>query len=259
MNYDGDVFTPVLCALRNLAAPVVLTTGLLWLSGIEAHAQELGPRAVKPAAVNPSNDVAPSHALLNPAARIDQSEPPYKAITLKQKYIYSIEQMFSGPHLIGILAHAGMDQARDIPHAWGSDAPAYGIRATSLFGRSFLRASVASGIRGLDHEDPRYFYSHKTSNFERTKYAIIHTFEVHNDNGSMMPAYSRFIGDFGMPFLAQTWRPGGVNAPDAIRSGLIGIGVGMGMSVAQEFWPDVKHALHLGPGTAALITPGTVH
>jgi hypothetical protein len=62
-----------------------------------------------------------------------------------------------------------------------------------------------------------------------------------------------------MPFLAQTWRPGGINAPDALRSSGISIGMGIGMTVAQEFWPDVKHALHLGPGTAALVSPGTVH
>jgi hypothetical protein len=75
----------------------------------------------------------------------------------------------------------------------------------------------------------------------------------------MMPAYSRFLGTFGMPFLAQTWHPGGFNAPDALRSGAVGIGIGMGMNIAQEFWPDLKHALHLGPGTAGLISPGTIH
>jgi hypothetical protein len=206
----------------------------------------------------PAKDVAPAQSLVNMDAQNDQTLP-YKPITLKQKYQYSLEQMFSGPRLISILAHAGIDQAMVNPHAWGSDAPAFGIRTASLFGRSFVRATIGSGIRGLDHEDPRYFYSHKSGNWERTKYAIVHTFEVHNDNGSMMPAYSRFIGDFGMPFLAQTWHPGGINAPVALRSGGVGIGMGVAMNIAQEFWPDVKHALHLGPGAAALVTPGTVH
>jgi hypothetical protein len=225
--------------LRKLIAPVVFTTGLL--SASTGLAQEAKPDALLNA--NDPADVA----------------PPYKPINLKQKYIYSIEQMFSGPRLVAILAHSAMDQAEVTPHAWGSNAPAFGVRTASLFGRSFVRATIASGIRGLDHEDPRYFYSHKKSNWDRTKYAVAHTFEVYNDNGSMMPAYSRFLGDFGMPLLAQTWRPGGVNVPDALRSGAIGIGMGMGMTVAQEFWPDLKHALHLGPGAAALVSPGTVH
>ncbi|MGA3186059.1 MAG: hypothetical protein ABSF22_03030 [Bryobacteraceae bacterium] len=230
------------CALRYFALPVVLTTGLLLLGGPRCRAQ----------------DLAPAKSLANMDAQADQI-PPYKSITLKQKYIYSLEQMFSGPSMITILAHTGIDQAMDNPHAWGSNAPSFGIRAASLFGRSFVRATIGSGIRGLDHEDPRYFYSHKADNWDRTKYAIVHTFKVYNDDGSMMPAYSRFIGTFGMPFLAETWHPGGFNAPTALRSGGIGIGLGVGMTIAQEFWPDVKHALHLGPGVSGLITPGTVH
>jgi hypothetical protein len=220
----------------------VITTGLLLLASATGLAQ----------------DTAPVHTLLNPDTLIDPF-PPYKSITVKQKYIYSIEQMFSGPRMASILMHAAIQHAEVTPHAWGSDAPAFGVRTASLFGRSFVRASIATGIRGLDHEDPRYFYSHKKSNWDRTKYAVVHTFIVRNDNGSMMPAYSRFIGDFGVPFLAQTWRPGGVNAPDALRSGALGIGTGMGMNVATEFWPDLKHAFHLGPGTAALVSPGHVH
>ncbi len=248
------------CALRKFVAPVVFTTGLLLTVSIRA--QDATPVEQDPKTAQqpqPTKDAAPVHALLSTTDEAADQVPPYTPITLKQKYIYSIEQMFSGPHLMAILAHTAIDQARVTPHAWGSDAPAFGLRAASLFGRSFVRATVTSGIRGLDHEDPRYFYSHKKDNLDRIKYALVHTFEVHNDNGSMMPAYSRFIGDFGGPFLAQTWRPGGINAPDALRSGCIGIGMGMAMTVVQEFWPDVKHALRLGPGTAALVSPGTVH
>jgi hypothetical protein len=240
-------------ALRKLVAPVVFTTGLLILSAASSLAQETKP------VVEPTKDAAPAHALLNPDEEANQAAVPYTPITLKQKYEYSLEQMFSGPRLMAIIARTALDQVEVSPRAWGSNAPALGVRVASEFGRSFIRATISSGIRGIDHEDPRYFYSHKKNNWDRIQYALVHTFEVHNDNGSMMPAYSRFLGDFGMPLLAQTWRPGGVNVPDALRSGGIGIGMGMGMTIAQEFWPDVKHALHLGPGTAALVSPGTIH
>lgn len=252
------------CALRIFAIPVVLTTGLLFWSGPVGYAQDVIPTTVSPNAVKPeqevkpAQDTAPVHTLLNPDALSDQ-EPPYQPITLKQKYEYSLEQMFSGPRILAIIARTALDQVEVTPHAWGSNAPALGVRVASQFGRSFVRATIASGIRAIDHEDPRYFYSHKTNPWARTKYAIVHTFEVRNDNGSMMPAYSRFIGDVGMPFLAQTWHPNGINAPDALRSAGMGIGIGMGMNIAQEFWPDVKHALHLGPGAAALVSPGTIH
>jgi hypothetical protein len=261
-------------ALRNFVAPVVFTTGLLLTSSLTGFAQDVKPEQdakpvqdskpetkpdAKPAETKPSSDKAPLHTLLNTEDSTDQTAVPYTPITLKQKYEYSLEQMFSGPRLLSIIAHTALDQVEVSPRGWGSNAPSLGVRVASEFGRSFVRATISSGIRGLDHEDPRYFYSHKKSNYERVKYAVIHTFEVHNDNGSMMPAYSRFLGDFGMPFLAQTWKPGGINVPDALRSGGIGIGMGIGMTIAQEFWPDVKHALHLGPGTAALVSPGTIH
>jgi hypothetical protein len=228
---------------------------LLFLSGVCGLAQEILPEQ----AAKPSPDAAPTQHLLNANETMVDQVPPYTPITLKQKYEYSLEQMFSGPRLLAILAHTAIDQAEVSPHSWGSDAPSFGVRAASLFGRSFVAATLTSGIRFIDHEDPRYFYSHKKKNFDRVKYAIAHTFEVRNDNGSMMPAYSRFIGTFGMPLLAQTWRPGGFSAGDAFRSAGIGIGLGMGMSIAQEFWPDVKHALHLGPGASALVSPGTIH
>ncbi len=246
-------------ALRNFVAPVVFTTGFLLLSGANSFAQEATPpQDVKPEETKPAQDKTPTNRLLNTEDQADQT-PPYTPITLKQKYEYSLQQMFSGPRLISIITRTVLDQVEVSPRGWGSNAPSLGVRVASEFGRSFVRATISSGIRGLDHEDPRYFYSHKKKNFDRVKYAVIHTFEVHNDNGSMMPCYSRFLGDFGMPLLAQTWRPGGVNVPDAMRSGGIAIGMGMGMNIAQEFWPDLKHALHLGPGTAALVTPGTIH
>jgi len=257
----------VQCALRNFVAPVVLTTGLLCLSAASSFAQEVGPDP-KPAQEpvkqessqqETSKDVAPKHALLNTDEESTKNPLIYTPITLKQKYEYSLEQMFSGPRLLSIIARTALDQVEVSPHSWGSNAPSLGIRVASQFGRSFVRATLSSGMRGLDHEDPRYFYSHKKDPWERTKYAVIHTFEVYNDNGSMMPAYSRFVSEFGMPFLAQTWHPGGLNVPDALRSGGIGIGMGIGMTIVTEFWPDVKHALHLGPGAAALVSPGTIH
>lgn len=250
-------------APRKYVAAVVFTTGLLLLQASILLAQDVKPNDAKPAEPTPeaksNKDSAPVHTMLSPDESTDAVLPPYSPISLKQKYEYSLEQMFSGPRLLAIIARTALDQVEVTPHAWGSNAPALGVRVASQFGRSFVRATLSSGMRGLDHEDPRYFYSHKKKPWDRTKYALIHTFEVRNDNGSMMPAYSRFLGDFGMPFLAQTWKPGGLNVPDALRSGSLSIGMGMGMNVVVEFWPDVRHALHLGPGVEGLISPGHIH
>ena len=198
------------------------------LFAVSLHAQDLIPRELQP-----SDD------------RVS-----YSPITLKEKYFFSLEQMFTGPRISATLIRTAMDHAQAAPHAWGSDAPSFSVRLASHIGRNFVRTTISSGIRGIDHEDPRYFYSRKEKAWDRTRYAVIHSFIVHNDNGSTMPAYSRFISDFGMPFLAQTWHPEGVHPSRAMRAGGISLGVGVGITVAQEFWPDIRKKLHLIPATA---------
>ena len=97
-------------ALRKFVAPVVFTTGLLMLSEPVSFAQEVKPDQVL-TPQEPAKDVARVHDLLNPNEEASQTPAPYTPITLKQKYEYSLEQMFSGPRLLAILAHTGIDQA----------------------------------------------------------------------------------------------------------------------------------------------------
>ena len=78
----------------------------------------------------------------------------------------------------------------------------------------------------MDHEDPRYFVSGSGGPWKRTWYSMVHEFVVHNDNGTMMPAYSRFVADYGMPFIAQQWRPGRFRTtPDGLRAGTCSLGL----------------------------------
>jgi hypothetical protein len=168
----------------------------------------------------------------------------YTPLTLKQKYTYSLKLIFSGPRVISLLTRAGFDSTGKSSDGWGTGADAYGIRLASRFGRSLLRQNIAFGIRALDHEDPRYFPSQSHNAWKRTKDAMAQTFVCHNDNGNLMPAYSRFIADFGMPFVAQQWRPESTRTvAEGFRSGGISLGMGVGINVATEFWPDFKKEL----------------
>jgi hypothetical protein len=96
----------------------------------------------------------------------------------------------------------------------------------------------------VDHEDPRYFVSGQGGPWKRTWYAMVHEFVVHNDNGTMVPAYSRFVADYGMPFIAQQWRPGRFRTvPDGLRAGTCSLGLGVGLNVGREFWPEFRKKL----------------
>jgi hypothetical protein len=165
----------------------------------------------------------------------------YAPLTEGQKYLYTFDKVFGPGALFADGVHALMDDAMNLPKQWGRDGgEPIALRAASTFGRAFLRENIAYGVRAFDHEDPRYFRSGQGNMLSRVRYAAIHTFMVHNDNGSIMPAYSLFIADSTMPFIAQSWRP----EPFSLARGFRGAGVGMSLAVVanvwNEFWPDVR-------------------
>ena len=179
-----------------------------------------------------------------PAQDNPPSDPIYAPLTLAEKYKYSLNKVFGFPGLLSATLHATLDQADTRPHDWGLGSDAFGVRLASRFGRSLVRQSAAFGIRALDHEDPRYFVSGHGSHWKRTRYAIGRTFAVRKDDGSLMPAYSRLVADYGMPFIAEQWQPGRFrNFPEGLRAGSIALGIGAGMNIGREFWPDIRKRL----------------
>jgi hypothetical protein len=180
----------------------------------------------------------------------------YSPLTLRQKYAYSFKQIFSGPRAVSLLTHAAYDSASRTSDGWGSGMDAFGVRLASRFGRSLLRQNIAFAVRALDHEDPRYFPSESHTPWKRAKDAIAQTFVVRNDSGKLMPAYSRFVADYGMPFIAQQWRPPGTRTiGEGFRSGSAALGGAVGLNVAQEFWPDLKKLIRTRSRLAARFIP----
>jgi hypothetical protein len=112
-------------------------------------------------------------------------------------------------------------------------------------GRSFLRQNIAFGVGALDHEDPRYFRIGQGGVWKRTRYAIGHAFVVRNDNGSPMPAYSRFVADYSMPLLAQLWRPEAFRTGRALGIGSALVGSDAAYNIWREFLPDIRKKLKL--------------
>lgn len=158
--------------------------------------------------------------------------------------MFSLKKVFSPAAVLSATLHAGLDQAGKQPRDWGWGSEAFGVRMASRFGRSLIRQNIAFGVRAIDHEDPRYFVSGHGNAFKRTRYAMVHTFVVRNDNGTMMPAYSRFVADFGMPFIAQQWRPRRFQTVgEGLRAGTFAIGLAAGFNVGREFWPDIRKRL----------------
>jgi hypothetical protein len=168
----------------------------------------------------------------------------YVPLDLTHKFLYSFNEMMGPPRWIGLTVKAGLDQAQKSPAAWGSGIDSFGVRVASRFGRAFLREDIAFGVRAFDHEDPRYFRAGIGTGHSRTKSALYQTFMARKDNvpggNTWMPAYSRFLSDFAMPFLAQTWRPEPLNVARGFRQGSLALGMTFGSNLWQEFWPDIR-------------------
>jgi hypothetical protein len=205
-----------------------------------AAASNDSAQAAAPAAVQDPDSSEAEEAL--PA--VSPTVPAYVPLDLTQKFLYSFNEMMGPPRLIGLTVKAAMDQAQKSPNAWGSGVDSFGVRVASRFGRAFLREDIAFGVRAFDHEDPRYFRAGIGTGQSRTKSALYQTFMARKDNvpggSTWIPAYSRFLSDFAMPFLAQTWRPEPLNVARGFRQGSLAIGMTFGSNLWQEFWPDIR-------------------
>jgi hypothetical protein len=168
------------------------------------------------------------------------SQPVYVPLTFQQDLFFGINKVMGPGGLALVSLKSGFDQLRDEPRQWGPNADSLAVRAASRFGRSFVRQGVALGVRELDGEDPRYYPLGQGTGWERTRYAIGHSFLAKNRQGKWMPAYSVLIANFATPFIAYEWRPDYQSVPRGFRAGAAGLSFAVGSSVFQEFWPDVK-------------------
>ncbi len=194
---------------------------------------------------SPPAEIAGDSTLVTPAVVVPATgdQPIYTSLNLKQKWLYSMEEIFGPARLAAYAVHAGIDQMNDTPKQWGTSGDSLAVRLTDTFGDSLLRHNVEFAIRALDHEDPRYFRSGQHGAWNRTKYAVVHTFAVRKDDGSLMPAYSLLLTDYGMPFVVREWRPQRFRTMDGMQAGTLGIGIAMGSNIFSEFWPDLKKKL----------------
>ena len=172
------------------------------------------------------------------------AQSAYVPLTLDQKYFFSMNKVVGKGAAGAVMLKAAFDQLREEPQQWGDHADSFAVRGASHLGRSFVRQGLAFGVRALDGEDPRYFVSGEGGRWARTRYAMVHTFEARNDRGQWMPAYSLLVSAYGTAFIANTWRPDHRGVGYNFGAGTAAIGLAVGSSIVQEFWPDLKKKVH---------------
>lgn len=169
--------------------------------------------------------------------------PAPDPLDLRQKYLYSLDRIGGPGAWVGFAAHAGLDQLWKRPTNWDDGSDSFGVRMASHLGARFIHENVAFGVRALAHEDPRYFRKGRGPVLTRVGYAIVNTFEVHNDDGSLMPAYSLFVSCYATPAIDRDWHQGPFTLGREARTGTIGLGTGVAQSLWHEFSPDLRKKL----------------
>jgi len=184
----------------------------------------------------PANSASTKPAPAQPG-QLSPTEPA--PLTLKQKYRVALNRSIDPAELVRIALGAGFDQLRDYPDEWGQGWDAFGVRVASGFGQQLVREQIQFGVWAIDHEDPRHRRSGLHGFWPRTRYAIVHTFISRRDDGRYIPAYSRFIGDYGAGFISRQWYPSHFHTvQQGFDAGTVSLGLDVGMNVVREFVPS---------------------
>jgi hypothetical protein len=215
----------------------LVATGLL-------PAQTPAPSSPPDASPDSSPDTARQDAPPKPATG-PQSEQ-WKGLSVADKLRYDARHFVEADNVIYAGIGAAIDQERDRPKEWGEGWGAYSERYASHLGQYAIQRSIMFPVQAIDHEDPRYYRSKRTTFKGRFGDAFLHTVWRHSDDGGMMPAYSEFFGDYGAAALSRMWWPERFHHGSAVFvAGSDTILIDAGINLVHEFAPDVRHWLHL--------------
>ena len=230
---------------KVIPVSVILLCWLILSSGSGLRAQESVDLPLKPEA---TAIIAQDNSAFNEStSRTDIDAPVIVPEPLSfSDRIKIYERSFIQPEsLIGPALGAGVGQWRDTPPEWGQGAGAYGIRFASGFGRSTISRTIAFGVAAADREDSRFVPSNETGIWRRTRHAIVGTFVSRTPTGGSMPAFSRFTGAYSAGFIANAWEPRSQDdAAHALERGSTALLSSVGWHIFEEFWPDIRNALH---------------
>jgi hypothetical protein len=169
-----------------------------------------------------------------------------ETITNKQRLNWFVRSTVGPESLTAGLFTAGfgtgLNRPREYGPHWEGYAKRYGMRFTGIATGNAMEAALGS-VWG---EDPRYFRATGQSFKGRMKNVVVMTFVAHQADGTMAPAYARYIGISGNNFLSNTWRADSESGVgDACLRTALGFAGRMGGNAFAEFWPTVtKHLFH---------------
>ena len=145
--------------------------------------------------------------------------------------------------IAGSVAGAGIQQARNSPHEWGSGWAGFGKRLGSTFGKSAVKNGIKLTVGTIRDEELSYRPSGKQGFKPRVKYALLSTVITRKKTtGKKTFASGEVSGAVGAGFISRLWQPARLHTVSSgIGSAGISLGVDAGLNVTREFWPEIRH------------------
>jgi hypothetical protein len=134
----------------------------------------------------------------------------------------------------------------------GVNAPSEWERSWSGFGKRFLQRevdvalsnSLEAGVGALWGEEPRYIRAGRGKIGDRARYAIKTAFLAQHVDGTLHPAWGRYVGNTVNNVIENAWLPPSATTPgQTVLRSVFGMLTRIGGNAFEEFWPDVVRLL----------------
>lgn len=166
---------------------------------------------------------------------------PFKTLSEKDKFSYTILNLVALRGISGAAIGAGFEELGNTPKEWHRDGEGYGLRAASTFGGALTRQTLNLAFVSALHEDPRYFPLDHGPKYMRLWSAIRQTFVTRTDSGKATFAYGSVASAFATGQIVGLWQPPSNNsATDGVERGFIGLGVDAAVNLLYEFFPKTR-------------------
>jgi hypothetical protein len=145
-----------------------------------------------------------------------------------------------GSLFVGAL-QAGWGNLDNRPREYGEGMEGFGKRFGLRLSSVGTSNVMEAGLGAIWGEDPRYHLGHDTTTRGHFGHAIKMTFMADRTDGTVAPAYARFIAYAGSNAISDAWRPDSqVNVESTmVRIGERFAGKMLG-NLFKEYWPTMK-------------------
>lgn len=196
-----------------------------------------------PAAEHAVADLTPGQHLL--AAVVPPAKSDYRALTPVEKLDIFYKSTYSPYTFLSAAFDAGLAHAEGDLRGYGGGVPGYGKRYGAILADS--EASIFFSkffFPWILKQDPRYFRMKDGPLARRALYAVSRTVITRSDDGGSTFNSSRLLGRLVVKSLSNSYYP-----PErrgvwpTLRRTANGLVTDASMSLAREFWPDIRDKL----------------